>query len=171
MVDQRPLINFTRCAKLLQRIDDIRRYHPAPAPVPSPSSPSPPTPPPAPPAGPPPGKTKTKDKDKDKRRSSASNSTSTVAAPIPAAAALAWVKLELDKAPKVIAREQFEGRVSELAEIERRMRERRDLELRSLGFGTPVPRHHRSSSSGSPSSARSLGGGRVASLDSRFGMI
>jgi hypothetical protein len=77
--------------------------------------------------------------------------------------------MELDKAPKVIAREQFEARVSELAEIERRMRERRDIELRSLGFGTPAPRHHRSSSSGSPTLARSPGGGRMASLDSRFG--
>lgn len=156
IIDQRPLINFIRCAKLLQRIDDIRRYHPAP------SSP----PPPPPPADPQAGKTKdkskskTKTKDKDKRRSSGT-----------APAALAWVKKELDNAPSVISLEKFEALVSELAQAERQSRERHEPELRSLGFApptTPAPRH-RTSSPGSPFSRLSLGGGRMASPESRLG--
>lgn len=171
VVDQRPLINFTRCAKILQRIDDIRRYHPAPSPSPSPPSPQTPPPPPPPP-GPLLGrartkdKTKTKTKDKDKRRTG-----STAAVPIPPPGALAWVKKELDKAPRVISREQFEARVSALAEIERQMRKRRELELGSFGFETRAPPRHRASSSYSPSSPSSLGGGRMASLDSRLWKI
>jgi hypothetical protein len=31
-IDQHPLINFICCAELLQRIGDIRQYHPAPSP-------------------------------------------------------------------------------------------------------------------------------------------
>jgi hypothetical protein len=169
VVEQRPLIDFTRCAKILRHIDDIRRYYPAPSP-----SPSPPSPPPPPPPDPLPGrakskdKTKTKDKDnKDKRRT---GSTAAAAqAPIQPVA-LAWVKMELDKAPEVISREQFEARVSALAAIERQMRSRHETELRSLGFETG-PRHHRTSSSGSHSSARSLGGGRTVSLDSHLEKI
>jgi hypothetical protein len=162
IIDQRPLINFIRCAKLLQRIDDIRQYHQAP-------SPSPPPPPPLPAAAgdPQAGKTKskskskTKSKDKDNRRGSGK-----------APAALAWVKKELDNAPSVISLEQFEALVSELAHAERQSRERHEPELRSLGFAPPTPptprHHHRTSSPGSPSSRLSLGGGRM-SLESRFG--
>lgn len=159
VIDQRPLINFVRCAKLLQLIDDIRRYHPAPSP--------PPPPPPA--AGPQAGKskdksknktTKDKDKDKDKRRSSGT-------APV----SLAWIKKELDNAPSLISLEQFEAFVSELAQAERQSHVRHEPVLRSLGFApptTPTPRHHhRTSSPGSPSSRLSLGGERMASLDSR----
>jgi hypothetical protein len=158
IIDQRPLINFIRCAKLLQRIDDIRRYHPAPSP------------PPPPPADPQAGKTKdksksktkTKDKDKDKRRSSGT-----------ALASLAWVKKELDNAPSVISLEPFEALVSELAQAERQSHERHEPELRFLGFApptTPTPRHHRPTSSpGSPSSRLSLGAGRKVSLESRPG--
>ena len=160
IIDQRPLINFIRCAKLLQRIDDIRRFHPAPSP----------SPPPPPPAGPQAGKTKdksksktkTKDKDKDKRRSSGTSP-----------AALAWVRKELDNAPSVISLEQFEVLVSELAEAERQSHERHEPELRSLGFAppaTPTPRH-RTTSPGSPKKGLSFGGGRMASLDSRLGKI
>jgi hypothetical protein len=163
IIDQRPLINFIRCAKLLQRIHDIRRYQPAP---------SPPQPPP-PPADPQAGKTKDKfksktktkdkDKDKDKRRSSSTSP-----------AALAWVKKELDNPANVISLEQFETRVSELAQAERQSHERHEPELRFLGFAppstTPTPRHHhRTSSPGSPSSRLSPGGGRMASLDFRLG--
>lgn len=133
-----------------------------------PSSP----PPPPPPADPQAGKTKDKsksktktkdkDKDKDKRRSSGT-----------APAALAWVKKELDNAPSVISLEKFEALVSELAQAERQSRERHEPELRSLGFAppgptTPTPRH-RTSSPGSPFSRLSLGGGRMASPESRLG--
>jgi hypothetical protein len=158
IINQRPLINFIRCAKLLQRIDDIRQYHPAP---PSPS------PPPQPPADLQAGKTKdkskskTKDKDKDKRRSSGT-------AP---AAALSWVKKELDNVPSVISLEHFEALMSELAQAERQSHERHEPQLRSLGFASPTPTprpHHRTSSSGSPSSRLSPGGGRM-SLESRLG--
>ena len=155
VIDQRPLINFVRCAKLLQRIDDMRQYQPAPPPLADPQA----------------GKTrdksksktktKDKDKDKDKRRSSGISP-----------AALAWVRKELDNAPSVISLEQFEVLVSELAEAERQSHERHEPELRFLGFAppTPTPRHHhRTSSPGSPSSRLSLGGGRMASLDSRLG--
>jgi hypothetical protein len=164
IINQRPLINFTRCAKLLQRIDDIRQYYPAPPP------------PPPPPVDPQAGqtkdksrsktKTKDKDKDKDKRRSSGT------AAPAPAA--LAWVKKELDYAPSVISLEHFEALVSELAQAERQSHERHEPQLRSLGFAAPAPpaprQHHCSSSSGSPSSRLSPGGGRM-SLESRLGKI
>jgi hypothetical protein len=165
VVDQRPQINFKRCAKLLERVDDIRRYCQAPAP----SSPAPPSSPPPPDA--PPGKAKSKDKDKDNKTKSKDKDRrrSGTTAPAPSTPALTWVKKELDKAPSAISREQFETRVSGLAEIERQMRERHQLELRSLGFDTaPVPRHHRTSSSGSP---HSPGTGRMASLDSRLGKI
>ncbi|KAI0282530.1 hypothetical protein BGY98DRAFT_88774 [Russula aff. rugulosa BPL654] len=161
IIDQRPLINFIRCAKLLQRIDDIRQYRPAPSPSPSP----PPAPPPADPQS---GKTKdktksktkSKDKDKDKRRGSGT-----------APAALAWVKKELDNAPSVISLEPFEALVSELAQAERQSRERHEPQLRSLGFASPSPPtpRHRTSSSGSPSSRLSPGGGRMLSLESRLG--
>jgi len=72
---------------------------------------------------------------------------------------------ELDNAPSAISREHFDARVSALAELERRMRERRELELRSLGFET-VPRRRPSSS---PASATSVV--RTTSLDSRLGRI
>lgn len=167
VVDQRPLINFTRCTKILERIDDIQRYRPGP----SPSPPSPLSTPPPPP-GLLPGKSKTKDrdrtktKDKDKRRGSG-----TTPAPSMPELTLAWVKKELDKTPSVISREQFEARVAALAAIERQMHESHEPELQSLGFGTAFPRHHRASSSGSPPSVRSPGVGRMASLDSRLGKI
>jgi hypothetical protein len=158
IIDQRPLINFIRCAKLLQRIDEIQRYRPAPL--------SPPPPPP--PADPQAGKTKdkskskTKTKDKDKRRSSST---------VPAS--LAWVKKELDIAPGVISLEPFQALVSELAQAERQSHERHEPELRLLGFApptTPTPRHHRSTSSpGSPSSGLPFGGGRKVSMGSRPG--
>jgi son of sevenless-like protein len=161
IVDQRPQINFKRCTKLLERIDDIRRYCQGPSPSPPPPLSPPPSTPPPPDV--PPAKAKaTKTKDKDRRRSGTT-------APAPSMSAVTWVKKELDKAPSAISREQFETRVSALAEIERQMRERHQLELRSLGFETaPVPRHHRTSSSGSP---RSPGSGRIPSLDSRLGKI
>ncbi|KAF8496698.1 ras guanine nucleotide exchange factor domain-containing protein [Russula emetica] len=152
IIDQRPLINFIRCAKLLQRIDDIGRYHPAPSPLADPQA----------------GKakdkskSKTKTKDKDKRRSSGT-----------APASLAWVKKELDNAPSVISLEPFEALVSELVQAERQSHERHEPELRFLGFApptTPTPRHHRPTSSpGSPSSRLSLGAGRKVSLESRPG--
>ncbi|KAI0287928.1 ras guanine nucleotide exchange factor domain-containing protein [Russula brevipes] len=122
VVDQRPLINFSRCARLLERIDDVRQYRAPPDLL-------------------------------EKHRG--------------AAAALTWVRQELDSAPSAISREQFEARVSGLGELERKMRERRELELRSLGFD-PAPRHNRKSSSGSHSSAQSSVT-RMASLDSRSG--
>ena len=160
VIDQRPLINFIRCAKLLERIGDIRRYYPAPPP---PSSPPPP------PADPQAGKTKdrskskTKIKDKDKRRSSGT-----------APAASAWVQTELDNAPSVISLEQFEALVSELAQAERQSHQRHEPELRLLGFSPPTapmtPRHHpRTSSPVSLPSRLSLGEGRKVSLESRLG--
>jgi hypothetical protein len=161
VVDQRPLINFTRCAKILERIDDIRKY------CSGPSSRSPLSTPPPPPAGLLPGKAKakgkekTKTKDKDRRRSSGT-------APSPALS-LAWVKKELDKTPSAISREQFETRVAVLAEIERQMHDSHEPELDSLGFGTSFSRHHRTSSLSS--SVRSPGSGRMASLDSVLGKI
>jgi hypothetical protein len=146
VIDQRPLINFSRCVRLLERIDEVRRYRaprdsdllPPPQPLP------------------------------DKRRTLLSDRGGSGNGSASAALAFAYVKRELDGTPSAISHEQFEARVAALAEIERQMRERRELELRSLGFDT-VPRH-RKSSSGSHSSMRSPGEKR-ASLDSRFGRI
>ena len=127
VVGQRPLINFTRCAKILERIDDIRKYRPGP-------SPSPRSPLSTPPADLLPGKAKVKDKekaktkDKDRRRSSGT-------AP-ELAHSLAWVKKELDKTPSAISQEQFKTRVDVLAERERQMHDSHAPELDSLGFGT-----------------------------------
>ena len=53
------------------------------------------------------------------------------------AAPLAWVKAELENAPRSISHEKFEARVRELAAKERRIRESHELELRSLGFAVP----------------------------------
>jgi len=131
VIDQRPLINFSRCARLLERIDEVRRYR-----APRDSELMPP----------------------DKRRGSCAGGGGG------ASAALAWVKTGLDGSPSVISREQFDARVSALAEDERQMRERRELELRSLGFDT-VPRH-RKSSAGSPT-VRSPAT-RMVSMDSRL---
>lgn len=91
------MINFSRCARLLERIDDVRRYR-------------------APPAE------HLLDKHRRHRRASPASTP-----------ALAWVKKELDDAPSAISREQFEERVSALAEFEHQLRESRELELRSFG--------------------------------------
>ncbi|KAI0303380.1 hypothetical protein B0F90DRAFT_1816201 [Multifurca ochricompacta] len=110
VVDHRPLINFSRCARLLERIDELCRYRASP--------------------------------DLERHRSSS---------------ALAWVRRELENTPSSISRELFEARVTELAERERRMRDTRELELRSLGFGAPLRQGTSNSSVRSPP-------GRTASL-------
>ncbi|KAI9508854.1 ras guanine nucleotide exchange factor domain-containing protein [Russula earlei] len=163
VVDQRPLINFSRCRRLLERIDDVQRFR-----VPSDVLQH--------------YKDDAKDakdtkdtKDHKLRHrqqhqpgwlSPSSSPSSSLSSP----PALAWVMNELDNAPSAISREHFEARVSALAELERKMRDRRELELRSLGF-QPVPR--RRTSSGSPSLAAGpvSGGARTASLDTRLGRI
>jgi hypothetical protein len=150
VVDQRPLINFTRCTKILEHIDDIRQYRRGP----SPSAQSALSTPPPPPVG------RAKAWGKDRRRSSGM-------APAPALS-LAWVKKELDKTPSAISREQFETRVAELAEIERQMHKSHQPVLQSLGYGTTS--HHQRTSSWSPS-VRSPGLGRMASMDSRLEKI
>lgn len=137
IVDQRPLINFSRCTHLLRRIEEVQRYR-APA------------------------TTDLLEKHQLRRhhRRSSSSGDSTGAGASIGAAALAWVKTELDNAPSNISREKFEARVSDLAVQERRIRESRELELRSLGFN--VPRQGtdtRGSSTRSPPA-------QVASLDS-----
>ncbi|KAH9039389.1 ras guanine nucleotide exchange factor domain-containing protein [Lactarius hengduanensis] len=119
IVNQRPLINFGRCALLLKRIGEVQRYRP-PAAADLLEKHHPPQ--------------------HHRRRSSTSSGDSTTAGPGAGAAALAWVKAELENAPNSISSEKFEARVKELAEKERRMRETRELELRALGFGPPTPR-------------------------------
>ncbi|KAH9057104.1 ras guanine nucleotide exchange factor domain-containing protein [Lactarius deliciosus] len=119
IVDQRPLINFGRCALLLKRIGEVQRYR-APAAVDLLEKHHPPQ--------------------HHRRRSSNSSGDSTAAGTGAGAAALAWVRAELENAPNSISSEKFEARVKELAEKERRMRETRELELRALGFGPPTPR-------------------------------
>ncbi|KAH9171468.1 ras guanine nucleotide exchange factor domain-containing protein [Lactarius sanguifluus] len=119
IVDQRPLINFGRCALLLKRIGEVQRYR-APAAVDLLEKHHP--------------------HQHHRRRSSNSSGDSTAAGTGAGAAALAWVKAELENAPNSISSEKFEARVKELAEKERRMRETRELELRALGFGSPTPR-------------------------------
>ena len=110
VADQRPLISFTRCAKILERIDDIRQFRPGPSPSPrSPLS----TPPP--PADLLPGKAKakvkekekTETKDKDRRRRSPEPGTNR-----------SWTR----RPP-----EQFETRVAALAEIGRQMQESHEV--------------------------------------------
>lgn len=110
IVDQRPLINFSRCTRLLQRIEEVQRYR-APAT----------------------GDLLEKYQLRHHRRSSSSGDSAGAGTSV-GAAALAWVKTELDNAPSNISREKFEARVSDLAGQERRIRESRELELRSLGF-------------------------------------
>jgi hypothetical protein len=145
IVDQRPLINFSRCTRLLERIDEVRRFR-APRDtdlLPSPTS--------------------------EKKRLLGGASASAVAAAA-AAGALACVKRELDDAPSVISREYFETRVAALAEVERQMRDSRELELRSLGFQVDAAPRHRTSHSGSHAVSVRFPETRV-SLDSRFGRI
>jgi len=88
-----------------------------------------------------------------------------------ASPALAWVKKELDAAPSVIPK-RFDAFVSKLALAERQSRERLEPELGFLGIApppAPTPRRdHRPTSPASLSSRHTLGGGRMASLDSRF---
>jgi hypothetical protein len=91
------------------------------------------------------------------------------AAAAAASAALAWVRRELDEAPSVISREYFETRVAMLAGVERQMSDRRELELRSLGFQVDTVPRHRTSYAGSHASARSPEA--RASLDTRLGRI
>ncbi|KAF8266619.1 hypothetical protein EI94DRAFT_1786854 [Lactarius quietus] len=137
IVDQRPLINFNRCTHLLQRIEEVQRYH-------------------APAAGD--LLEKHNHQRKHRRNSSSGDGMSGCAGS--GAAALAWVKAELENTPSNISREKFEARVRELAVKERRMRETHEIELRSLGFST-VSRQGtgtRGPSARSPSA-------RMASLD------
>lgn len=137
VIDRRPLINFTLCVHLLERIEGVQCYRaPAAADL------------------------LEKHHHRHPRRRSTSGS-SDGSGGVAGAAALAWVKAELDNAPSSISREKFEARVKELAERERRMRETRELELHSLGFGPPVPRP---STSTRGSSVRSPPA-RIASLD------
>jgi hypothetical protein len=128
MINQRPLINFTRCTRLLERIDEVRRFR---APRDTDLLPSPPP-------------------EKKRRRPGSSSASAAAAA---TNAAFAWVERELEDAPGVISREYFETRVAALAKVEREMRDNRELELRALGFDT-TPRN-RKSPSGSHTSARS----------------
>ncbi|KAI9457793.1 hypothetical protein BJY52DRAFT_1223704 [Lactarius psammicola] len=138
VVDQRPLINFSRCVRLLERIGEVQRYRaPAPADL------------------------LEKHHTQQHHRRSSSSSDSIGAGAGVGAAALAWAKAELENAPSSISRERFEARVRELAEKERRMRETHELELRSLGFGPSTPR---SGTSTRGSSVRSPPA-RIASLD------
>ena len=134
VVDQRPLINFSRCLRLLERIEEVQRYR-APDAV----------------------DLLEKHNHQHHRRRSSSSSEGTGGGV--GAAALAWVKTELENAPNSISREKFEARVVELAAKERRMRETHELELRSLGFGSPSPRQGSGANLRSPSA-------RMASLES-----
>jgi hypothetical protein len=114
IVDQRPLINFGRCTRLLQRIEEVQCYRaPATADL-----------------------LEKHQRPRHRRRSSSSGDSTSAGVGV-GAAAVAWVKTELDNAPSNISREKFEARVRDLAVQERRMRESRELELRSLGFSVP----------------------------------
>jgi hypothetical protein len=136
IVDQRPLINFSRCTRLFQRIEEVQCYR---APVTA--------------------DLLEKHRPQRHHRRSSSSGDSTGAGAGVAAAALAWVKTELENAPGSISREKFEARVRDLAVQERRIRESRELELRSLGFSVP-----RQGSDTRDSSARSPPT-QMASLD------
>ncbi|KAH9057640.1 hypothetical protein EDB87DRAFT_1746990 [Lactarius vividus] len=94
IVDQRPLINFGRCALLLKRIGEVQRYRaPATADLLEKHYP----------------------RQHHRRRSSNSSGDSTSSGTGPGAAALAWVKTELENAPNSISSEKFDARVKELA--------------------------------------------------------
>jgi hypothetical protein len=137
VVDQRPLINFSRCVRLLERIKEVQHYRaPAAADL----------------------LEKHNNHHHRRRRSSSSGDSIGGGA---GAAALAWVRAELENAPSTISREKFEARVRDLAAKERRMRDTHELELRSLGFGPPVP----SSRQGTGAKVRSPSA-RMASLES-----
>ncbi|KAI9448931.1 ras guanine nucleotide exchange factor domain-containing protein [Lactarius psammicola] len=138
VVDQRPLINFSRCVRLLERIGEVQRYR---APAPADLLEKHPT-------------------QQHNRRSSSSSDGIGAGARV-GAAAFACVKAELENAPSSISREMFEARVRELAVKERRMRETHELELRSLGFGPPAPR----SGTGTRGSSLRSPPARIASLD------
>jgi hypothetical protein len=109
VIEHRSLINFNRCARLLERIDQVRRYRASP-------------------------------------ELSAKHRGSRV---------LAWVKKELEDTPSDIPRDAFEARVAELADKERRMRDSRELELRSLGLRTAPPQTSQRRPSASSSASRS----------------
>ena len=120
VVDQRPLINFSRCVRLLERIGEVQDYRaPAAADL-------------------------LEKHNHQHRRRGSSSSGDSIGAGGAGAVALAWVKAELENAPSSISREKFEARVKELAAKERRMRDTRELELRALGFGPPVPNSRQS---------------------------
>jgi len=138
IVDQRPLINFSRCVHLLGHIGEVQRYR-APA------------------------TTDLLEKHHPHHRHlrNSSSGDSIGAGAGAGVAALAWVKAELENAPISISREKFEARVRELAVKERRMRETHELELRSLGFGPPAPR----SGTGTRGSSARSPPARIASLD------
>jgi len=114
IVDQRPLINFSRCLRLLQRIEEVQCYR-APAAADLLEKPN---------------------RHHHRRSSSSGDSTGGGAG----AATLAWLKAELENAPSSIWPEKFEARVRELAERERQIHKTHELELRSLGFVPPNPR-------------------------------
>ncbi|KAH9967849.1 hypothetical protein BC827DRAFT_1168576 [Russula dissimulans] len=158
VVDQRALINFSRCTRLLARIDELRRYR-APADLQKQQKQQKQQ---QQDTATNPGGGGPKDKHHPRDRSGSSPSPSPSLASSSSSPALAWVMRELDNAPSVISHEQFDARVSALAGLERNMRERRELELRSLGFET-VPRRRPSSG---PASAMSAA--RMTSLDSRL---
>jgi len=135
IVNQWPLINFCRCTRLLQRIEEVQHYcAPAVADL-----------------------VEMCHHRGHHRRSSSDDSMSGGAGA--GAATLAWVKTELENTPSSISPEKFEARVKELAAQEHRMRETRELELRSLGFAVP-----RQGTGTQGSSARSPSA-RMASLD------
>jgi hypothetical protein len=137
IVNQRPLINFTRCTRLLERIEELQHYR-APAVA---------------------GLVEKRQHRRHHSRSSSSGDSMSGCAGA-GSATLAWVKTELENAPSSILPEKFEARVKELAAQEHRIRETRELELRSLGF--PVPRQ----GTGTQGSSARSPSARVASLDS-----
>lgn len=116
VVDQQPLINFSLCTRLLERIEEVQHYRaPAIADL-----------------------VERRHYRHQHSRSNSSGDSSMSGGAGAGSATLAWVKMELENAPSSISPEKFEARVKELAAQEHRIRETRELELRSLGF--PVPR-------------------------------